>query len=184
MKRKKTAAVIAAFSTALLLAGCANAVKSGTEALESKDYETAAAEFQTAAEDEDKETAAEGYRGLGIVYYETGDYANALEAFRSALDNGAEQTAELYNLMGVSAMQTGDYESGLVYIQSGLAMADAASDGEAVDDSLIREMEFNEIVCYEQQSDWENAKEKAAEYISKYPDDEAAQKEAEFLQTR
>lgn len=34
MKRKKAAAVIAAFSTAFLLAGCANAVKSGTEALE------------------------------------------------------------------------------------------------------------------------------------------------------
>ena len=45
-------------------------------------------------------------------------------------------------------------------------------------------MEYNEIICYEQQSDWENAKAKITEYISKYPDDEAAQKEAEFLQTR
>ena len=80
-------------------------------------------------------------------------------------------------------MQTGDYAKGLEYIQSGLAMADASDSGEA-DDSLIREMEYNEIICYEQQSDWENAKAKIAEYISKYPDDEAAQKEAEFLQTR
>ena len=184
MKRKKAAAVIAAFSTAFLLAGCANAVKSGTEALEAKDYETAAAEFQTAADDEDKKTSAEGYRGLGIVYYETGDYANALEAFRRALDNGAEQTAELYNLMGVSAMQTGDYEAGLEYIQSGLAMTDAASGDESADADLVREMEFNEIICCEQLADWENAKEKADEYIKKYPDDEAAQKEAEFLQTR
>lgn len=144
----------------------------------------AAAEFQTAADDEDKKTSAEGYRGLGIVYYETGDYANALEAFRSALDNGAEQTAELYNLMGVSAMQTGDYEAGLEYIQSGLAMTDAASGDESADADLVREMEFNEIICCEQLADWENAKEKADEYIKKYPDDEAAQKEAEFLQTR
>ena len=45
-------------------------------------------------------------------------------------------------------------------------------------------MEFNEIICCEQLADWENAKEKADEYIKKYPDDEAAQKEAEFLQTR
>ena len=40
-----------------------------------------------------------------------------------------------------------------------------------------REMEFNEIICCEQLADWENAKEKADEYIKKYPDDEAAQKE-------
>ena len=45
-------------------------------------------------------------------------------------------------------------------------------------------MEYNEIICYEQQSDWENAKAKITEYINKYPDDEAAQREAEFLQTR
>lgn len=183
MKKKRAAAVIAALSAACLFSGCANAVQDGTEALEAKDYETAAQEFQTAAADEDKETAAEGYRGLGMVSYVTGDYAEALEAFESALDNGAEQTIELYNLMGVSAMQTGDYARGLEYIQSGLAMADA-SDGGDEDDSLIREMEYNEIICYEQQSDWENAKAKITEYISKYPDDEAAQREAEFLQTR
>ena len=58
------------------------------------------------------------------------------------------------------------------------------ADGGEEDDSLIREMEYNEIICYEQQSDWENAKAKITEYISKYPDDEAAQREAEFLQTR
>ena len=86
--------------------------------------------------------------------------------------------------MGVSAMQTGDYEAGLEYIQSGLAMTDAASGDESADADLVREMEFNEIICCEQLADWENAKEKADEYIKKYPDDEAAQKEAEFLQTR
>ena len=81
-------------------------------------------------------------------------------------------------------MQTGDYEAGLEYIQSGLAMTDAVSGDESADAGLVREMEFNEIICCEQLADWENAKEKADEYIKKYPDDEAAQKEAEFLQTR
>ena len=74
--------------------------------------------------------------------------------------------------------------AGLEYIQSGLAMTDAASGDESADADLVREMEFNEIICCEQLADWENAKEKADEYIKKYPDDEAAQKEAEFLQTR
>lgn len=179
MKKKRAAAVIAALAVGILLAGCTDAVKDGTEALKAKDYDTAASEFQTAAGQDDKKTAAEGYRGLGIVYYETGKYDKALDAFRKALDGGAEKTAELCNLMGISAMQTGDYDKGLKYIQSGLDLADDSSD-----DSLIREMKFNEIICYEHQSDWEKARKKTDEYLKKYPDDKAAQKEAEFLKTR
>lgn len=49
---------------------------------------------------------------------------------------------------------------------------------------MIQEMEYNEIICYEQTADWENAKQKITEYTEKYPDDENAKKEAEFLETR
>ena len=49
---------------------------------------------------------------------------------------------------------------------------------------MIREMKYNEILCYEKLADWENARQKAEEYLSEYPDDEAVQKEAEFLETR
>ena len=41
-------------------------------------------------------------------------------------------------------------------------------------------MEFNQIAAYEKLYDWESAKAKIEEYIAKYPDDEAAKKEAEF----
>lgn len=182
---KKKILILAMMST-VLLSGCAGALKDGAEALESGDYETAAASFQKAVSEKgDREDMAAAYKGLGMADYELGSYADALEAFESAVDNGAEQTAELYNLMGVSAMQTGDYEKGLEYIQAGLALTDAASsDGESTDSGLIQEMEYNEIVCMERQADWESAKEKIAAYIEKYPDDETAQKEAEFLETR
>lgn len=45
-------------------------------------------------------------------------------------------------------------------------------------------MHFNMIVAYEQMKDWESAKAKLKEYLAEYPDDEAAKKELEFLETR
>ena len=49
---------------------------------------------------------------------------------------------------------------------------------------VLQEMLFNQIVCYENLGDWENAKTKIAEYIQVYPDDADAQREAKFLETR
>ena len=99
---------------------------------------------------------------------------------------------QLYHLMSVCGMQTwtdqtedeSAYTSVLEYIQTGLALADSGSNEEAPDADMIREMKYNEIICYEKLADWENAREKANEYLSEYPDDEAVRKEAEFLETR
>ena len=184
MGRKRIGLICTALLSACLLAGCSSALKEGTEALGAGDYEKALTDFQEAASDEDRETAAEGYRGLGIVYYESGDYGQALEAFENALDNGAEQTVQLYNLMGAAAMQEQNYEKALEYFQAGLELAETQSGEDSADAGMIQEMEYNEIVCYEQTADWENAKQKITEYTEKYPDDENAKKEAEFHETR
>lgn len=45
-------------------------------------------------------------------------------------------------------------------------------------------MRYNLIVSYEKLEDWGNAKQEVADYLENYPDDEAAQKEAAFLETR
>ena len=45
-------------------------------------------------------------------------------------------------------------------------------------------MQYNVIVAYEQAKDWESAKVKLKEYLNDYPDDQNAQKELEFLETR
>ena len=42
----------------------------------------------------------------------------------------------------------------------------------------------NEIICYENLLDFANAKEKMASYAKDYPEDEEAQRENQFLQTR
>ena len=36
---------------------------------------------------------------------------------------------------------------------------------------MIQEMRYNEVVCYEKLADWENAKQKASEYLIEYPED-------------
>lgn len=183
MKKKKLTGII---TLSLLMtcaaSGCANPEKDGTEALEAGNYEEAQAQFTELSQSGDKEESAEGYRGLGMTYYEMEDYEKALSAFEQAEDAGVSPDVQLYNLMGVCGMQTGDYVKALEYIQAGLALADASSGGAS--EELIQEMKYNEIVCYEQQTDWENAKQKASEYLEDYPDDEAVQKEAEFLETR
>ena len=181
-----TAAVC--ISAAGILSGCANPQKEGTAALEEGNYEEALTQFQKAAESDDREKSAEGYRGLGMAYYESGEYGKALEAFQQAVDQGAAQSVQLYHLMAASGMQTWeneeDYTAVLGYIQTGLALAESYDSEETPDADMIREMKYNEIICYEKLADWENARQKAAEYLSEYPDDGAVQKEAEFLETR
>lgn len=45
-------------------------------------------------------------------------------------------------------------------------------------------MKFNVVSAYEQMEDWESAMSKLQEYLQEYPDDEKAQKEMTFLETR
>lgn len=175
--------ILAAVVAAGMAGGCSNLQKSGVSALENGDYETALADFQELAEDGGND-AAEGYRGLGMTYYEMEDYEKALESFRQAAELGAEQTMQMYNLMGICAMQTGDYASALEYIQSGIALLSTSGGADQADAGLVQEMKYNEIVCYERQAAWSDAKQKVKEYLEEYPDDEAAKKEAEFLETR
>lgn len=191
LKKIAPAAAVCIFAAGILSA-CANPQKEGTAALEEGNYEEALAQFQEAAESSDREKSAEGYRGLGMAYYESGEYAKALESFQKAVDLGGRETVQLYHLMSVCGMQAwtdGEedetaYASVLEYIQTGLALAETGSDGDTPDADMIREMKYNEIICYEKLADWENARQKAEEYLSEYPDDEAVRKEAEFLETR
>ena len=47
-----------------------------------------------------------------------------------------------------------------------------------------QELSYNRIVAYENLGDFESAKKYMKEYLKAYPDDERAQREYEFLQTR
>ena len=70
--------------------------------------------------------------------------------------------------------------------QAGIALAESKTgdDKTKADTALLQEMEYNVIVCYEQQADWENAKSAMKQYQADFPEDDSVSKEAEFLQTR
>ena len=84
---------------------------------------------------------------------------------------------------GVSQLESKEYKqaddgkSALSYYEKGLAASGSS-------DELKKEMEYNVIVSYEKMQNWEKAKSKLNEYLEKYPDDETAKKEVEFLETR
>ena len=129
---------------------------------------------------------AEIYNQLGLCEMAKKDYQKALEAFQTALDQGAEQTQELYNLTAVCAMKTEDYAKALECFQAGIALAESKTgdDKTKADTALLQEMEYNVIVCYEKQADWENAKSAMKQYQEDFTEDDSVSKEAEFLQTR
>lgn len=155
--------------------GCADAVEDGTELLKAEKYTEAAEQFQKAA-DEDK-NSGEAYRGLGICYFEQGDYEKASEAFESALSHGTEKTATIYNLLGICEMKMESYKKAVFYFQNGMMK-------EGAKEELIQEMAFNEIAAYEADGDYTAALQKLTQYVAKYPEDEKAAKELEFLKTQ
>ena len=78
-------------------------------------------------------------------------------------------------------MKLEDYANALEAFEQGIASAEGAETSYA---EILQEMKFNEIICCEKLLDWAAASEKAEAYILLYPDDQAAQKEAQFLRTR
>ncbi len=157
-----------------ILAGCGQKeYEQAAEALQNGQYEAAADGFQAAIEK--KENLGDSYRGLGICLWESADYEGAVSAFQNALENGSKETGTIYNLMGCCAMQAGDYDNALGYFEKGLG------DG-SCSEELKKEMAFNRIVSLEKQGDTESARTYLERYLEQYPQDEAAAKEAAFLQ--
>ena len=63
------------------------------------------------------------------------------------------------------------------YYKKALGMKDCTEE-------LKQEILFNEIAIYQELSDWETLKEKVADYVKAYPEDNRMDKTAEFLETR
>lgn len=76
---------------------------------------------------------------------------------------------------GFCKLKGGDYEAALAAFQAGLEV-----EGNTATQSLM----FNELVAYEYLGQYDKAKLAMDQYLALYPDDEKAQREAVFLQTR
>ena len=160
----------------MFLTGCGeNTYEQGVTSLKDGKYEEAIEQFEQAIE---KETnIGDSWRGIGIADWELEQYDAASEAFEKALENGSEETGSICHLLGSCKMQTEEYEEAIRYYDLGITSKDSTPE-------MIQEMRFNTIVAYEKLKDWESARTKLAEYVADYPDDEQAQKESIFLETR
>lgn len=117
---------------------------------------------------------AEGYLYLGMAYEATGDYNYAASVYNSYLAKDTSN-AMIYNQLGLCNMKKGEYEEALAAFQAGMQI-----EGNTLMQSLL----YNEIVAYEYLGDFQNATALMESYLRVYPDDEAAQREYGFLQTR
>ncbi len=174
MKQLKNILFVLAIS--ILLTGCGeNPYDQAMEQLEAGKYEEAATYFEQAVEK--KKNLADSYRGLGLVRWEMKDYEGAKEALLFALEEGTKETATINAMLGNCEFELGNVEEAIAYYEKVISSEDA-------DAGLVQDAEYNTIAAYEKLMDMETAKAKLAEYIEKYPDDEEALREAEFLETR
>ena len=111
---------------------------------------------------------------LGRTYEALGDYNYASGIYADYVEND-QSKAEIYNQLGLCRMRMEEYESALAAFQAAMSIED---------NGMMQTLKFNEIVTYEYMRDYKTAATLMSSYLRAYPDDEAAKREYEFLQTR
>ena len=111
---------------------------------------------------------------LGRTYEALGDYNYASGIYADYAEND-QSKAEIYNQLGLCRMRMEEYESALAAFQAAMSIED---------NGMMQTLKFNEIVTYEYMRDYKTAATLMSSYLRAYPDDEAAKREYEFLQTR
>ena len=111
---------------------------------------------------------------LAGIYEEAGDSNYAMILLEEYIASG-KAGAEGYLTVGRQYFEDGSYDDALRTIQAGIALGQSG-----VFKTLLQE----EIACYEKMGDFAAAREKAADYLTQYPEDTVIQKEYEFLKSR
>ena len=111
---------------------------------------------------------------LGKTYEAIADYSYASSLYNTYLSEKGNNAA-VYNQLGVCRMKMEDYPAALAAFSSGLNLEDSEWE---------QELLYNEAITYEYMLDFETAESKMAAYLAKYPKDDAAKREYEFLGTR
>lgn len=149
---------------------------------------------------------ADDYCDQGLMYYNLGQFENAKTSFARAVDLG---NTDAVPMMGKLYLDNGEVQAARSMYQSylnenlrpalaynGLALCDIADQrydealgnigkGLEENDPDVREsLLLNEIAVYEHKLDFQTAKAKMQAFLQEYPDNEEAQRENIFLQSR
>lgn len=134
------------------------------------DYENAKVSLESAKSEESDDVILL----LGKSYEQLGDYNYATSVYKNYLDENP-QAAEIFNQLGLCKMKSGEYQEALSAFRSA---ANVENNG------MSQSLEFNQIVAYEYTGNFKQAAVLMEEYLKKYPEDEEAKREYEFLKTR
>ncbi|BCN30129.1 tetratricopeptide repeat protein [Anaeromicropila herbilytica] len=136
------------------------------------DYKKAESKLQKALKE--KNDNANFY--LGEIAFGDKDYNKAIKYYESYIGNNSViKSGTAYNQLGVSYLTVENYEKALLTFQNGVRLGDPET---------IKTLKYNEIVAYEKLIQFDKALVKMKDYLAKYPNDESAQKEYEFIKTR
>lgn len=135
------------------------------------EYETALSELNDGFVNGFKEA----YYYIGEIYRLKKDYQKAIYYYKIYLEEGEITTPNVYNQIAACLIKTGEYNDAIKYLEQGIAYHYADN---------MRILYRNEIIVYECLGKFDIAEKKLKEYMSRYPDDQEAEKEAEFITTR
>ncbi|MBP1756179.1 MAG: hypothetical protein H6Q59_2577, partial [Firmicutes bacterium] len=136
-----------------------------------KDYETALSELSEGF----KNGFTEAYYYIGEVYRIRKDYPKAIYYYDIFIDEGEIMTPNVFNQISACLIKTGDFSKALTYLEQGIAFGNAKT---------MQILKKNEIVAYEGLSEFDKVKEKLTDYLSAYPEDADAVREAQFVESR
>lgn len=134
------------------------------------DYENAKGHFEDARDDDDQNTVL----FLGKTYEMLGDYNYATSTYQNYLTKHPE-AAVIYNQLGLARIESGDYAGAREAFVTARSLGSTGID---------QALSFNEIVADEYTGNFSQAASLMEEYLRRYPDDEVAMREYEFLRTR
>lgn len=135
-----------------------------------EDYSNAEKELKKAVEKENSQALLL----LGKLYLQQEEAEKARTAYEQYNEMEVDSSMG-YNGLALCDIEEGNYDSALDNIQKGL---------EDVDTDEMQDLYYNQMVVYEKKRDFVTALEKAEEYLSMFPNDEAARKEYDFLWSR
>ena len=111
---------------------------------------------------------------MGEAYLDSGDQERADAVYTELIQSGKAGTS-VYNHLAMAEIKAGDYETALSYCETGLALSDRTA---------VRELKFNQAVCFEHLGQYQKALELFQAYTEEFGSDEAAEHEIAFLKTR
>ena len=134
------------------------------------DYDKAKEQFDQAV----KEDSPEVQLYLGQLYEAQGDNDKAQTAYESYAKDNSDNPKVLESLASLATAKQ-DYEKAVDYLTMALKTKEPENE-QSLRQSLIQ--------AYENMGDFASAKEQMETYLKDYPNDETAQRESTFLQTR